>query len=256
MVRSAPIHWSIHFHPLINNIHNIPHSTINHSHWMWICLFSSFWSHRSHCRHLVKFLFSNPTPIDFAILKYLHSIVHTGSTLGAISAFLLSRYLFRSCIMKLAANSKKFKVIETMIQRYGLSMLIICRLSPIMPFVIENYIFGITSIGIKHYLIGTLASLPGCIVYVILGSGIRTLQDIESVERKAIQQPIAFCCIIIAGVLTFLAIILFSILARRHYRRIERELIHQNEYEIEMQDILPETSDSEPSLGLSDNSIR
>ena len=150
--------------------------------------------------------------------------------------------------MRLAEDNTKFKVIETMVQRYGLLVLIICRLSPIMPFVIENYIFGITSIKTSHYLIATIAILPGCIFYTILGSTISSLQDIENVERKATTSPVAFTFIIITGILTLLSIILFSIAAKRQYRRIEQEIIHQNEIEVEMQDILPDNNVNELTM--------
>jgi len=43
------------------------------------------------------------------------------------------------------------------------------RCSPVMPFAVTSYAFGLTAIAPRAYLAGTLASLPALLGYVILG---------------------------------------------------------------------------------------
>ncbi len=44
------------------------------------------------------------------------------------------------------------------------------RISPVMPFAATSYALGLTQIGQRAYLLGTLASLPALLGYVVLGA--------------------------------------------------------------------------------------
>ena len=163
---------------------------------------------------------------DFGIpgLVIACSIVWIGCNLGAIAAFFLSRYLFRDCILRFAEDNTKFLVIETIIERHGLKAAILIRLSPIFPFVITNYIFGVTSIRSLHYILGLIAILPGCIFYPFIGSTISELSDISSAQSKITDSPIGLAIGITGIVITIIALIVFALVARRKFKKIEREL--------------------------------
>ncbi len=93
----------------------------------------------------------------------------SGTLAGAILAFLLSRSLFRPLIIKLLARNPRMARLEAGVARDGWRLVALLRCSPIMPFAVTSYAFGLTSIQTRAYLLGTLASLPALLGYVILG---------------------------------------------------------------------------------------
>ena len=154
-------------------------------------------------------------------------IVWIGCSLGAILTFFMSRYLFRNCILRFAQNNTKFNVIEAVVQRHGLKVAVVIRLSPIFPFVMTNYIFGVTSIRTTHYILGLIGILPGCAFYPFIGSTISHLSDISRADSKVSKSPTGLAILIIGSVMTVIGMAAFTFAARRQFQRFERELAEQ-----------------------------
>jgi uncharacterized membrane protein YdjX (TVP38/TMEM64 family) len=96
--------------------------------------------------------------------------VFIGATLGATAAFLVGRYLARDWVAGKIADNKKFAAIDKAVGREGLKIVLLTRLSPIFPFNLLNYAFGITDVSLKDYFIGSVGMIPGTIMYVYIGS--------------------------------------------------------------------------------------
>ncbi len=96
--------------------------------------------------------------------------VFIGAIIGATAAFLVGRYLARGWVAKKIAANHKFQAIDRAVAKEGLKIVLLTRLSPIFPFNLLNYAFGITGVSIKDYVIGSLGMIPGTIMYVYLGS--------------------------------------------------------------------------------------
>jgi uncharacterized membrane protein YdjX (TVP38/TMEM64 family) len=96
--------------------------------------------------------------------------VFIGATLGATAAFLVGRYLARNWIAQKIADNKKFAAIDQAVGKEGLKIVLLTRLSPIFPFNLLNYAFGITGVSLQDYFIGSLGMIPGTIMYVYIGS--------------------------------------------------------------------------------------
>ncbi|MBD2385918.1 TVP38/TMEM64 family protein [Cylindrospermum sp. FACHB-282] len=96
--------------------------------------------------------------------------VFIGATLGATAAFLVGRYLARGWVANKIAGNKKFAAIDQAVGREGLKIVLLTRLSPIFPFNLLNYAFGITGVSLKDYFIGSVGMIPGTIMYVYIGS--------------------------------------------------------------------------------------
>ncbi|WP_263012586.1 TVP38/TMEM64 family protein [Laspinema olomoucense] len=93
-----------------------------------------------------------------------------GATLGAIAAFLVGRYLARGWISQKIEGNQKFGAIDKAVAREGLKIVLLTRLSPIFPFNLLNYAFGITGVSLKDYAFGSIGMIPGTVMYVYIGS--------------------------------------------------------------------------------------
>lgn len=74
--------------------------------------------------------------------------------LAATVAFLIARYLARDRILKLAKDNKKFLAIDKAIGEDGFRVVTLLRLSPLLPFSLGNYLYGLTSVQLGPYVLG------------------------------------------------------------------------------------------------------
>jgi uncharacterized membrane protein YdjX (TVP38/TMEM64 family) len=96
--------------------------------------------------------------------------VFIGATLGATAAFLVGRYVARNWVSKKIANNDKFQAIDRAVGNEGLKIVLLTRLSPIFPFNLLNYAFGLTGVSLQDYVIGSVGMIPGTLMYVYIGS--------------------------------------------------------------------------------------
>jgi uncharacterized membrane protein YdjX (TVP38/TMEM64 family) len=96
--------------------------------------------------------------------------VFIGATLGAIAAFLVGRYLARVWVSQKIEGNQKFAAIDKAVAREGFKIVLLTRLSPVFPFNLLNYTFGITGVSLKDYALGSIGMIPGTVMYVYIGS--------------------------------------------------------------------------------------
>ena len=97
--------------------------------------------------------------------------VSIGSTLGATAAFLVGRYLTRDWIAGKVEGNKRFKSIDDAVGREGWKIVGLTRLSPIFPFNMSNYAYGLTKVDLKGYFFASwIGMIPGTLMYVYIGS--------------------------------------------------------------------------------------
>ena len=72
-----------------------------------------------------------------------------GMWVGSIIGMLFARYLFRKKAMKLARKYKLISAFDMAMDTDGFMFLIIMRICPLVPFAIQNYIVGATSMKMK-----------------------------------------------------------------------------------------------------------
>jgi uncharacterized membrane protein YdjX (TVP38/TMEM64 family) len=96
--------------------------------------------------------------------------VFIGATIGATAAFLVGRYLARGWVAKKIAGNQKFRAIDEAVGREGLKIVLLTRLSPIFPFNLLNYAYGVTGVSLKDYVLASIGMIPGTIMYVYIGS--------------------------------------------------------------------------------------
>ena len=97
--------------------------------------------------------------------------VSVSATLGATAAFLVGRYLARDAIARKIDKNETFATIDRAVADEGWKIVLLTRLSPVFPFTLLNYAFGLTRVKLWHYVLASwLGMIPGTVMYVYLGS--------------------------------------------------------------------------------------
>lgn len=107
--------------------------------------------------------------------------VSLGSTLGAAAAFLLGRTFARRVIEAKIAGNPRFQALDQAVKREGFKIVLLMRLSPVFPFNLLNYAFGLTQVSFRDYVLASwIGMLPGTIMYVYLGSAAQNLAALST----------------------------------------------------------------------------
>ena len=107
--------------------------------------------------------------------------VSIASTLGACAAFGVGRTIARNWIAGKVASNEKFAAIDEAVAHQGFKIVLLIRLSPIFPFNVLNYAFGLTNISFWEYAIASwIGMIPGTLMYVYFGAGLRSLADVAT----------------------------------------------------------------------------
>ncbi|XP_076931376.1 uncharacterized protein LOC143596504 [Bidens hawaiensis] len=108
-------------------------------------------------------------------------LVSISGTVAASVAFLVARYFARDRILKMVEGNKKFLAIDKAIGENGFRVVTLLRLSPLLPFSLGNYLYGLTSVKFVPYVLGSwLGMLPGTWAYVSAGAFGRAIIQEES----------------------------------------------------------------------------
>ncbi|MGK7957766.1 MAG: TVP38/TMEM64 family protein [Crocosphaera sp.] len=112
-------------------------------------------------------------------------LVSIASMLGAILAFLIGRYVARKWVAKQIKKYPKFQAVDEAVAKEGWKIVGLTRLSPVFPFVVLNYAFGITQVSLKDYITASwIGMLPGTIMYVYIGSLIGNIATLGAGGRE------------------------------------------------------------------------
>lgn len=124
-----------------------------------------------------------------------------GSTLGAVTGFLLSRYMFRSLFWTMTKRRPRLKLIVDAIDAEGWRLLGLLRLASPVPGSVSNYLFGLTSMRVLPYTVATLfGSAPQVLAFVYLGAAGRLALDPHSVSTAKLAFTLAGCALSVAAV--------------------------------------------------------
>jgi uncharacterized membrane protein YdjX (TVP38/TMEM64 family) len=110
-------------------------------------------------------------------------------TLGAVACFLLGRTIARQRIKKWISKHPSFTRLDQAVGKKGWKILLLTRLSPLVPSNILNYGFSCTKVNFWQYcFFSWLGMLPVIALYVYLGSfGVSLLQQGLTPGKLALQ---------------------------------------------------------------------
>jgi uncharacterized membrane protein YdjX (TVP38/TMEM64 family) len=139
-----------------------------------------------------------------------------GATVGAALAFLVSRHLARKRVEAWIGSKPSFSVVDRAVAKEGWKIVFLTRLSPVFPFNVQNYAYGLTSLSFAHYVAASFVGMiPGTFLYVYLGTLGRTGLEAASGRAESLQLALQ-----IVGLAATLAV---TILITRTAKRALRE---------------------------------
>ena len=109
-------------------------------------------------------------------------VVFLSAFIGASISFFLAKEYFANKIVIKISKFSKIKLLEKIINKGGLKLIILTRLSPLFPFSILNYFYGLNKVNYKEFSIGLLFIIPGTYLYCALGSLSNNLEEIKNLK--------------------------------------------------------------------------
>ena len=98
-------------------------------------------------------------------------LVSIGSTAGAWASFLIGRHLLRDWMSRKLEKVPAFSAISGAVGKEGWKVVLLTRLSPVLPFNLLNYGYGLTTVGLGEYTLASwIGMMPGTFLYVYLGA--------------------------------------------------------------------------------------
>ena len=114
---------------------------------------------------------------------YLGSvIVFISAFIGASISFIIAKRFFSKKVLDMINKFPKLALLENIIQKGGLKLIILTRLSPLFPFSILNYFYGLNKITYKDFSISLICIIPGTFLYCSVGSLLNDLNDILNLK--------------------------------------------------------------------------
>ena len=114
---------------------------------------------------------------------YLGSvIVFISAFTGASISFFISKRFLSKKVLDIINRYPKLSLLENIIQKGGLKLIVLTRLSPLFPFSILNYFYGLNNITYKDFSISLICIIPGTFLYCSVGSLLNDLSDIVNLK--------------------------------------------------------------------------
>ena len=114
---------------------------------------------------------------------YLGSaIVFISAFIGASISFFISKRFLSKKVLEMINKYPKLSLLENIIQKGGLKLIVLTRLSPLFPFSILNYFYGLNNITYKDFSISLICIIPGTFLYCSVGSLLNDLSNIFNLK--------------------------------------------------------------------------
>ena len=144
-----------------------------------------------------------------------------GINLGALIAFLLSRYAYRSNIDDWESRHLSIQHLDKEIAKRGWVFVLLLRLSPVAPYSLASYAFGLTRISTGAYMLGSIGATPALLAYVYTGSlsgmALMTLTG-NNPELNTFQ----LISLLLGFIATVAGVLYFAQIARKGLKEIEQ----------------------------------
>jgi uncharacterized membrane protein YdjX (TVP38/TMEM64 family) len=157
-------------------------------------------------------------------------LVSLSSTVGATAAFLVGRYLAREMVVRRVMGNSTFHAVDEAVASEGLKIVVLTRLSPVFPFNLLNYAFGLTRVSLRDYVLATwVGMIPGTVLYVYLGSLAGSLAELGARDGGRARTPAEWALYAVGLIATLVVTVVLARIARRVLNRHIRPLGERKE---------------------------
>lgn len=141
-------------------------------------------------------------------------VASPASVLAATAAFFIGRTVLRDWVRRRIGRSANARALDRAVGKHTFKLILLLRLSPVIPFNILNYALGLSDVTVGRYVIASFVGmLPGTWLYVYLGSLATTAAGLATAGPRGGGLRLALT---IGGfVVTLLVVVLVSRSARR-----------------------------------------
>jgi uncharacterized membrane protein YdjX (TVP38/TMEM64 family) len=147
-------------------------------------------------------------------------VASPASVLAATIAFVLGRTALRGWVQRKMSGSPTTRAIDRAIGHNSFKLILLLRLSPVVPFNVLNYVLGVSDVPLGAYVLASFVGmLPGTWLYVYLGSLATTAAGLTEASRGGSPARLALT---IAGLTATVVAVLFITKAAR--RMLDEEL--------------------------------
>ncbi len=154
-------------------------------------------------------------------------LVWASATTAAAAGFLIARYVARHRVEELARKNEKFEAVDRAIKKNGWKVVLLLRISPLLPYTVSNYLYGLTAVDFVHYLIASAVGMvPMVAVYVSIGAAGREAALAAAGGRHA-HSAVEWVVLGVGVLVTIAAAILIARSAKKELAalRLERESV-------------------------------
>jgi uncharacterized membrane protein YdjX (TVP38/TMEM64 family) len=98
-------------------------------------------------------------------------LVMIGATLGSALSFLAARHIFHDRVQEKITHYPRFRAVNEAIRDEGWKVVVLLRLSPALPFSLQNWFLGVMPVGFWPSQIATFFGImPGTLLYIWVSS--------------------------------------------------------------------------------------
>ncbi|CAM9496249.1 unnamed protein product, partial [Chrysoparadoxa australica] len=135
------------------------------------------------------------------------------------------RYVLQEQAQKWFNKFKVMRAVDAAIETQGLKLVLLLRLSPVIPFSAFNYIMGLTRVKFRDYVIGCLGMIPGTVAYCFIGSTAGGLLggEEEMMEESGSGRTVQIVVLVVGLVATFIAVFLLSWYAKKALNKVREQ---------------------------------
>jgi uncharacterized membrane protein YdjX (TVP38/TMEM64 family) len=146
------------------------------------------------------------------------ALTSLGSVLGAAAAFVVGRFVARDWVAQRVVRWPRFHALDAALHHDGFAIVLLARLSPLIPYNLLNYGLSVTAARFPDYVLATwIGMLPATVLYVYAGSLTKDLATLTSASRAPSWAAHSLLA------LGFAATVALTVLITRRATRILRE---------------------------------
>jgi len=147
--------------------------------------------------------------------------VFVGAVAGANIAFGVGRYVAQDTVRKWAAGYDILKAVDLALDRQGLKLNVLMRLSPVIPFSAYNYVIATTRTRWADYALALGAILPGTCVYVYIGvAASQGAGTLDGANEQDETRDLTFGLLVVGVIASFVGLVAIGVYSKREFDKI------------------------------------